>query len=195
MDKNRASTIQQRFGFMDNDLKGPMHDVIMAWLDGEIAAGRIGPSFRTAWTGRDFRDASRPWGMAEEQFVSIANHLGSSALPQVPRPPFRLKRRTWESPIMSHQYVVGFIDLAVEYEEPFLHLERPGSDYQWDVMWTQSNPWYFEVKTVIESVGELIRQIRLYQAYTQGTWVVVCPDDTYKAILKSQGILLIKAPK
>jgi hypothetical protein len=33
MAKPRAQTIQQRFGFMDDDLKKPKHDELMKWLD------------------------------------------------------------------------------------------------------------------------------------------------------------------
>lgn len=36
MAKPKAQTIQQRFGFMDDDLKKPKHDELMKWLDGCI---------------------------------------------------------------------------------------------------------------------------------------------------------------
>lgn len=36
MSKPRARTLQQRFGFMDDDLKTPKHDEIMLWLDMNI---------------------------------------------------------------------------------------------------------------------------------------------------------------
>ncbi|MHA2265228.1 MAG: hypothetical protein ACXAEN_22770 [Candidatus Thorarchaeota archaeon] len=38
MAKPRATTIQQRFGFKDDDLKKPNHDMIMIWLDENINA-------------------------------------------------------------------------------------------------------------------------------------------------------------
>lgn len=36
MIKPRATTIQQRFGFLDNDLMTPMHDEMILWLDNNI---------------------------------------------------------------------------------------------------------------------------------------------------------------
>jgi hypothetical protein len=36
MAQPKAQTIQQRFGFMDNDLKSPIHDTIMLWLDSNV---------------------------------------------------------------------------------------------------------------------------------------------------------------
>jgi hypothetical protein len=38
MAKPRATTIQQRFGFKDDDLEKPDHDTIMIWLDQNITA-------------------------------------------------------------------------------------------------------------------------------------------------------------
>jgi len=34
--KKRTTTLQEKFGFMDSDLKTPQHDAIMTWLDGEV---------------------------------------------------------------------------------------------------------------------------------------------------------------
>jgi hypothetical protein len=34
--KTRATTIQQKFGFRDDDLRTPKHDEIMLWLNGNI---------------------------------------------------------------------------------------------------------------------------------------------------------------
>jgi len=50
-------------------------------------------------------------------------------------------------------------------------------------------PVYFEVKATLSSAGELIRQIRMYQEYVQGEWVVVSPDNRHRGLLESQGIL------
>ena len=58
----------------------------------------------------------------------------------------------------------------------------------------QAMPVYFEVKATLPSAGELIRQIRMYQEYVQGEWVVVSPDDRHRSILESQGIRFYPAP-
>ena len=36
MAKPKAKTLQQRFGFIDADLKAPEHDEIMLWLDQNV---------------------------------------------------------------------------------------------------------------------------------------------------------------
>ena len=33
----RAKTLQERFGFLDEDLKTPSHDALMSWIDEYIA--------------------------------------------------------------------------------------------------------------------------------------------------------------
>ena len=50
----------------------------------------------------------------------------------------------------------------------------------------------FEAKTSIRSLGELIRQIRLYQEYRKGHYIVVSPDDRFAEVLRGQGIQFIK---
>ena len=37
----------------------------------------------------------------------------------------------------------------------------------------------FEVKSICPSMGELVRQIRLYEQYENGTFWVVSPDDRW----------------
>lgn len=43
-------------------------------------------------------------------------------------------------------------------------------------------------------MGELIRQVRMYQEYVQGKWFVVSPDGKFKDQLATQGISFIKYP-
>lgn len=51
-----------------------------------------------------------------------------------------------------------------------------------------------EVKPVIRSAGELIRQLRQYES---SGWrvAVVSPDDRFRAIIEKQGFIFIKAPQ
>ena len=47
----------------------------------------------------------------------------------------------------------------------------------------------FEVKSAIPSLGELIRQIRMYEPHVENaTFVVVCGDNRFAVPLKRQGI-------
>jgi hypothetical protein len=55
--------------------------------------------------------------------------------------------------------------------------------------------YLFEIKPSIPSVGELIRQIRMYQQYKPGKYIVVSPDDRFASVLSGQGIEFLKAPR
>jgi hypothetical protein len=54
-----------------------------------------------------------------------------------------------------------------------------------------------EVKPVIRSVGELIRQLRQYEKPSSERWkvVVVSPDDRFASVISEQGFIFIKAPQ
>jgi hypothetical protein len=68
---------------------------------------------------------------------------------------------------------------------------HPDKEEHYSTCYTQHKV-FFEVKTTIPSLGELIRQIRMYQEYENGIWVVVSPDDTHSSRLEKQGIKFIK---
>ena len=51
-----------------------------------------------------------------------------------------------------------------------------------------------EVKPVIRSVGELIRQLRQYES-REWKVAVVSPDDRFREIIEKQGFIFIKAPQ
>jgi hypothetical protein len=53
----------------------------------------------------------------------------------------------------------------------------------------------FEIKSSIPSIGELIRQIRMYQTYQKGRYVVVSPDARWERMLDSQRIGFIACPE
>lgn len=190
----KAQTLQQRFGFMDNDLKKPKHDDIILWLDKEIDSHldrQIEPSGE--WQKSDISMAS------EIKEIDALDVLFRPYLPE--RPPIKIKGKIWESPVYSvgykdSKYIIGFIDIAVTYLKPYLWLSldsyRKGSPPK--VEWLESNQAFFEVKTEIPSMGELVRQIRMYQEYVKGKWFVVSPDDKFKDQLASQGISFIKYP-
>jgi len=51
-----------------------------------------------------------------------------------------------------------------------------------------------EIKSAIHSCGDLVRQINFYRSYLsrETLWIVVCPDDRFKDVLKDQGIYFFK---
>jgi hypothetical protein len=56
-------------------------------------------------------------------------------------------------------------------------------------------PWLgVEVKSRIDSIGELLRQIQFYRRFDRGPWCVVSPDTRYAGLLKDQGIAFVPYP-
>lgn len=86
---------------------------------------------------------------------------------------------TWEKPVHSASGV-RYIDMVID---------------------AKVGGWEFsllcEVKPVIRSVGELIRQLRQYEPRSSGGGrvrvAVVSPDDRFRAIIEKQGFIFIKA--
>ncbi len=114
-------------------------------------------------------------------------------MPPLPPRDFTVIKKEWEYVIKNKSKdPVGFIDMVVEINDP-----RNLSLNGWKWEWTMSqSSWAvcFEVKSVISSLGELIRQIRMYQSYFNTTYIVVSPDDRFAGTLKEQGIQFIKYP-
>jgi len=187
MTKPKAKTIQQRFGFADTDLRTPKHDEIMLWLDQNIVSviKELGFTKIKKSTVEWARKEGCPESLIREALDSTAKSINDM---------------TWEFPIKSRKsdFIIGFIDLRILFGRPSLHLwEKRG----W-ALGSERECLYFEVKSKIESLGEVIRQIRMYQEYTNGRhihydmwpgyYVIVCPDDTFKDALRSQGIYFVK---
>lgn len=112
---------------------------------------------------------------------------------------------------------------AADVVEPHCRfLQREGAEVGVEVVTTWEKPVYFagsiryidmvieanvgmgfflfcEVKPVIRSVGELIRQLRQYEPHGNrgGTMrvAVVSPDDRFRAIIEKQGFIFIKTPQ
>lgn len=89
---------------------------------------------------------------------------------------------TWEKPV-SYAGCVRYIDMVID-----ANIGRV-SDFT----------LLCEVKPVIRSIGELIRQLRQYEPRsTYGGMIrvaVVSPDDRFRAIIEKQGFIFIKAPQ
>ena len=150
--ESRAKTLQERFGFVDSDLKTPRHDEIMIWLQANAE-----PITDSIW--------KRGWHSPIDTYESIY-HASIE----------------WEYPITNGQkFTIGFIDMRVECTACL----APGR-------WVQRE-FFFEVKSSIPSIGELMRQINLYRLHKpQGYFIVVSPDESAKEVLRSQHIHFVK---
>ena len=224
MSEPKAKTLQERFGFADPDLKTPKHDAIMMWLDaemGNILAGivsepewRIEPSFTYS------RQLDEREQRAEAHREALALRLQIISEVGAPEKPELFIRKIWEDPIQEvtfyngrrKAYTIGFCDMMVLWRQPFIEclfdVEPKFVDGLWRPVWSykgsrirkpdhslESDTAYFEVKPSIPSAGELIRQLRMYQAYTgNAKWFVVSPDDRFRSIVESQGFGFIQVP-
>jgi len=173
----KAKTLQEKLGFIDDDIKNPKHDDLVCWIDEN--AESIIHSFH--------------WPSIEDQLERLRDtgrysfDIKLKDLPE--RPPISIHAKKWELPIIKQQYktetIVGFVDICIECLYPELYFT--------DKFWYRNEivKIYFEAKTEIRSLGELLRQINTYKTYATGKYIVVCPDEKFKTIIKSQGIKFI----
>jgi hypothetical protein len=205
----KAKTLQERFGFADPDLKTPKHDAIMFWLDTEIPTVLTQLFGAPRWEYRDSFDSSYyPSGMPEGGMLAakpglkeeINAELGITSLP-----PKRSIVKVWERPILdrarSSTYTIGFADMYVSWGDQWIDcLWKPWSPFEFiksRVITARDRGVYFEVKPNISSLGELIRQLRMYRTYTEPEekWVVVSPDTRFADKLREQGFGFIAVPQ
>lgn len=196
--KSEPNTLQSRMGFTDTDLKTAGHDAIMLWLNEniqQISRNILGiQDTYGKWSDaylRQIYDASdfeKWWGSgsdSRDRTVPIV-HFGSPV---------------WEYPITTgaqrgNKYTVGFVDLRIEVSHyPALTATQRWRQDQdpFEMYWKKCDSLLFEVKTAIPSLGEIIRQIRYYQEYERGIYVVVSPDARWKDALESQEIRFVLA--
>jgi len=111
----------------------------------------------------------------------------------------RISNKELEKPISDRNYIIGYIDMVVEVDYPVLELENRALGgrrlfFKPKLSCEMFNErFYFEVKTKISNLGELLRQINTYRKYEgkNSTWIVFAPDDAYRSILKEQNIYLV----
>lgn len=188
----RATTLQQKFGFQDKDLSTPAHDALMVWLDGNVEQALL-QDYPQTWLQSEI-DEAIAW--APRDCTWLPKDWQPEQPPQRPRKVW-IKDKVWERPVFGRNgFMIGFVDMSVTlgYEKMVLTYGRYGSLPEWSAV-NEEALYLFEVKPSIPSVGELIRQIRMYQPYLPGNYFVVSPDDRFASILAGQKIDFLKAPK
>ena len=183
--KPKATTMQQRMGFSDPDLTSSKHDEIILWLveNCEQVARAIG-----GFKGEPF--LSMGHRCADEWRKDAMVKFEAEKEGRCPQFSIRL-----ESPIMDRTFIVGFVDAIITVASPCLRCyaddHRPA--YHWD--WSKAAEFYVEVKPSIPSFGEVLRQIRHYQAYCGSATMLVCsPDIRFKTHIEQQDIGFIVYP-
>ena len=142
----------------------------------------------------------------EESTIALAKAF----ILENPRPNPRVTKRTLEFVLRTHtgyqnkmERIVGYADLLIETEVPRVYpkykkAETWGGEYVFDgfgLGWTREREApliLVEAKSVLSTVGELMRQIQLYRTAFKGKIVVVSPDDKYANILTEQGVTFLK---
>lgn len=112
------------------------------------------------------------------------------------RPPWQVRGKKWELPILSGSYVVGVVDFCVSLDRGTVWLGGIEDKALFQPAWKigrDRGTLLFEIKPAIRSLGELIRQINIYRTYEQQSrFIVVSPDDRFRSNLESQGISFVK---
>lgn len=112
---------------------------------------------------------------------------------------------------VSSKNIVGFIDIKITFEYSLLTVTGidfrnklvidtinwaqtfKNIDYRYgDISGTNSHTLYVEVKTKINSLGELFRQLRMYKEYINGDFLIICPDDSEQKLIEEQGFKFLK---
>jgi len=144
--------------------------------------------------------------------------IAELSLEDTPRPKLI---KTWESPIVDRTYTIGFCDMRVHWKFPIINcafnvvvsaiekqqewgLQQVEGETKWEYAgstvytpdyFLKEDCAYFEVKPSIPSLGEVIRQVRMYQTYTAGAeWWIVSPDARFREQIEAQGIKFLVVP-
>lgn len=188
----KSQTLQQRFGFQDTELSTPKHDELMLWLDAWVDTNL--PSLfiqqydEVLIEKRDSYNRCEIDPMhIEEFYLRFGQHEES-----IPKIIVNLKRKRWEHPIVDRSYTIGFADMLVLAEGYWHPLCYSMETKNLSLVYYHDARLYFEVKPTIPSLGEVIRQVRMYQTYTTGgsyvRWHIVSPDTRFKSQIEAQGI-------
>jgi len=87
---------------------------------------------------------------------------------------------------IGEKYNLGFIDLAV--------FVKPNeiSYGNFHELWEYHENLYFEIKPIINSIGEVMRQINYYRKYIKGEFIIVTKTKGLKDIFKTQNVHIVE---
>lgn len=194
----------QQLGMWDDEVGSVKHDEICLWAyrhADEILRSVMPDLFDRPW------DLTAEVGIPSQEFsVAPARPLLDEFLAKNWRPNPRVVAKSIE-PVLSYrtghrdayERIVGYGDLLVELEIPFIGPIYQGRPYDelvgFKTVWQGkhlSPAMLIEAKSVLPTLGELMRQINLYRRAFRGSVVVVSPDDRYASILEEQGVAFVK---
>lgn len=197
--KPKAQTMSQKFGFMDPDLTTPNHDAIMLWLDETLARAFADKTFD--------KFPAHQWVSIDDQTAELTSMLKNGKIVVSPSVQVQaIIRKVWECPIVDKTFTIGFADMRLDYancgvsHQAAKEALAQGANPPFTIENSSPLTWllqrrYFEVKPSIPSLGEVIRQVRMYQTYTAGAeWWIVSPDARFREQIEAQGIKFLVVP-
>lgn len=196
----------QQLGFWDTQVSSPDHDAVCLWAyeNAELIVRKALPDiFDRKWNSQEIGSGSI---QNDQKVMDLAREFVSIT----PRPNPRIAKRTLEYVLRSYtgyqeklERIVGYADLLIETEVPIVTPRYVAGPTQYaddvfngfEVAWSRGReaPYILvEAKSVLPTVGELMRQVQLYRTAFGGKIVVVSPDDSYENILTEQGVIFVK---
>ena len=196
----------QQIGFWDVEVSKPDHDAVCMWAyeNTDLILKTVYPErFDIVWRKDeiDFHGFSQ-----DEKTVTLCKEfLGAN-----PRPNPRVTKKTIEFVLKSHtgyreslERIVGYADLTIEAHFPSVSAKfKPSNQYSserilegFEMIWGKHKDApgiLVEAKSVLPTLGELLRQINLYRTAFYGKFVVIAPDDKYAEILADQEVAFIQ---
>lgn len=192
----KSQTLQQRFGFQDTELSTPKHDELMLWLDAWVDTNL--PSLFI----QQYDEVLIEKKVGYNEYESEKMHIEEFYLrfgqkeESMPKIGVDLVMKRWEHPITDRSYTIGFADMLVVAEGTWMPLRYSMETNQLSLTHYHYVRLFFEVKPTIPSLGEVIRQVRMYQTYTHPKpgygeyvkWHIVSPDTRFKSQIEAQNI-------
>lgn len=181
-----------QLGLWDDEVPKLSHDAIVLWAYEN--AQLLVESYLTAFPEKDYyKTFDEKWDSSV-----IINNSGRALadLPPLPAKPTKLHgKKILEQVIEQYpEYVngrslpriLGYGDLLLKWFAPRVEWHNE----QWGVAHKEAGSLLVEAKTVMPSLGELMRQLNLYRLVYRDI-VVVSPDASYQDVLREQGILFV----
>lgn len=204
MSKSREKI--QQLGFWDAEVSKPNHDAVCLWAyeNADSIFRTVCPEiFDRAWLSNE---VDLEYNIHQQSVGDQA----SAFMDANPRPNPHVFKKTLEYVLKSYtgyqertERIVGYADLLIQTEVPrivpkYKAVATKFGDRVFDgfqLIWSRERgaPCILvEAKSVLPTVGELMRQIQLYRTAFGGKFVVVSPDDDYAKILTEQGVTFVK---
>jgi hypothetical protein len=188
----RAREKLPQIGFWDSEVALPSHDDICQWVyrNADFVLRTLHPElYDRSWCEKDFPSAS-----------GFTSEMGKAFLAANPRPNPQIFKKALEPVLKSYsghnnnyERIVGYGDVLLTYYTPTVsHIYDPNilSNRDAVVGYQVGSEGYqllVEAKTVLPTLGELMRQLNLYATAFGGKQAVISPDDSYADILREQG--------